>query len=141
MKRPAPNPNARRVPGKLLARPSEASLAFYAQHARYTGSGEHKTGLWHGVPPAKRVDASTCPKEITPAEATRMLRAAIVAGNVSEEFVRDMPKRVWYKGEHRCFEARLTERADMDTGKPASYKGWPIGSEALPPAARKCDEI
>jgi len=144
VRKPAPNPNARRIPYRLIPDLQGVPLDVYERLARYTGSGEHKAGMWFGVVPAKRADASICPKSVTLDEANGLLKAAIRAGNISEDFVGDMPKRVWYRGEFRCFEARLTERADPDGGKPASYKGWPIDSNELPRqprVTRECDEI
>lgn len=66
-----------------------------------------------------------------------MLRAGILAGNISEEFDGGFPKRVWYKGELGIFEARLTDRAAVGSGKSAGYKGWPEAPDKLPSKPRE----
>jgi len=106
---------------------------------RYIGSGEHKSAPWHDITPAarKEKDANRCPPHLTREQATAMLKAGIRAGNISEEFEGALPKRVWYKGEQGVFEARLTDRVDIESGKPAGYKGWPEGSEKLPTKPRE----
>ncbi|WP_448152351.1 hypothetical protein [Castellaniella caeni] len=144
MKKPASNPNARRVPARLISSLQGVPLDVYTRYAQYKGSSEHKKGIWFGVTPVARVSASVCPKSITLDEATNMLKAAIRAGNISEDLDGGMPKRVWYSSARRCFEARLTGRADQDAGIPASYKGWPIEPGELPTrprVTRECDEV
>lgn len=69
-----------------------------------------------------------------------MLKAGIRAGNISEEFEGELPKRIWYKGRLGVFEARLTDRADIQSGKPAGYKGWPEVPEKLPTKPREVSE-
>ncbi|MDD2728274.1 hypothetical protein [Malikia sp.] len=139
MKRPQPNPHSRKIPPRLAASPTRPDLERYAAHARYIGSGEHKSAPWHGITPASRKekDANRCPPHLTRDQATAMLKAGILAGNISEEFEGALPKRVWYKGEQGIFEARLTDRADLESGKPAGYKGWPESLDKLPTKPRE----
>lgn len=139
MKRPQPNPHSRKVPSRLAAAPSAEDLAKYAKYAEYIGSGEHKSAPWHGVSPASRrdKDANRCPNHLTKDQATAMLKAGILAGNISEEFEGELPKRVWYKGKLGIYEARLTDRANIESGKPAGYKGWPEEQEKLPSKPRE----
>ena len=66
-----------------------------------------------------------------------MLKAGILAGNISEDFDGARPRRVWYKGEQGIFEARLTDRADLESGKSAGYKGWPESLDKLPNKPRE----
>ena len=71
-----------------------------------------------------------------------MLKAGILAGNISEEFDGELPKRVWYKGASGIYEARLTDRAHIGSGKRAGYKGWPETLDKLPGGPRNvraCD--
>lgn len=146
MKRPPPNPHSRRVPPRLAPAPDVARLSQYERFAEYVGSGEHKSAPWNGKRPATRRErhASRCPGHLTQEQATRMLKAGIRAGNISEDFDGQMPRRVWYKGSLGIFEARLTDRADIEAGKPAGYKGWPEDAGKLPHKPRKigpCDEV
>lgn len=139
VKRPQPNPHSRKVPPRLAASPNPPELAEYAKHVRYVGSGEHKSAPWHGMSAAspREKDANRCPTHLTLDQATAMLKAGILAGNISEEFVGEFPKRVWYKGAEGTFEARLTDRADLRFGKPAGYKGWPEDPDKLPTKPRE----
>ncbi|WP_124800707.1 hypothetical protein [Paraburkholderia phosphatilytica] len=71
-----------------------------------------------------------------------MLKAGILAGNISEDFDGELPKRVWYKRASGIFEVRLTDRAHIGSGKPAGYKGWPDALDKLPDSPRNvraCD--
>ena len=138
MKRPQPNPHGRKIPPRLAELPTQQVLAQYAAHARYVGSGEHKSAPWHGVAPASRriKDANRCPAHLSLEVATAMLQAGILAGNISEDFDGAMPRRVWYQGMHGVFEARLTDRGDLSAGKPAGYKGWPESPDKLPSKPR-----
>ena len=58
------------------------------KHVCYIGSGEHKSALWHDITPVARreKDANRCPSHLTREQATAMLKAGILAGNISEEF-------------------------------------------------------
>lgn len=146
MKRPTPNNRTRRVPTRLAPSPTKEKLVQYERLAEYLGSGEHKSAPWEGVRPSSRKEknANRCPMTISKLQATNMLKAGIRAGNISEDFDGDMPRRVWYKRDSLLFEARLTDRADIESGKPAGYKGWPANSEDLPMKpheVRQCDEI
>jgi hypothetical protein len=38
------------------------------------------------------------------------------------------------------FEARLTDRADIESGKPGGYKGWPEEADQLPTRPRPVKE-
>jgi hypothetical protein len=73
-----------------------------------------------------------------------MLRAAIRAGNVAADWQSGMPKRVWYKGSKGTFEARLTDRPALESGKRAGYKAWPEENEdhlhSRPRLVKVCDE-
>lgn len=125
VKRPEPNPNRKKVPARLAAAMATAELSDLAKKAKYVGSAEHKGVRWEEVLPRLRHDASCCPPHITRATATQLLQAGIRAGNVSEDFDGEMPRRVWYVGPLGVFEARLTGRYDEATNKCAEYKGWP----------------
>ena len=128
IKRPKPVTRRRRVPPELSVEvPSPEALRALAANARYLGSGEHKSGLWEDIRPSvKNADASKCPTSIqSREEATAMLQTGILAGNISAAQVGGMPQRVWYKGKRGVFEARLTDRSDPTSGKPAGYKAWP----------------
>ena len=102
-------------------------MKVLAANARYLGSGEHKSAPFEDIRPSvKSADASKCPTSIkSREEATEMLRAGILAGNISADEVAGMPQRVWYKGKKGTFEARLTDRPDRNSGKLAGYKAWP----------------
>lgn len=145
MKRPPSNPGIRRVPRRLSALvPTTEQAERLESLAEYVGSSEHKSAPWYGVPAAGRQHANLCPPHLTKAQATSMLQAGIRAGNISEDFDGDMPRRIWYRGPLGIFEARLTERADPATNKPAKYKGWPEVEANLPLKPRPtgpCDEI
>ena len=144
MKRPDPNPNSRKIPARLAPLKTEQALAAYAALVRYIGSSEHKSAPWHDIKPAARKDACLCPTYITRDQATQMLKAGILAGNISEDFDGELPRRVWYKGPQGIFEARLTDRSDKASGKLGGYKGWPEVPEKLPTkprAVRETNEI
>jgi hypothetical protein len=147
IKRPRPLKRRRRVPPELTAEvPSGETLQAFAANARYLGSGEHKGAPWEDIRPnVKNADASKCPTWIkSRGEATAMLRTGILAGNISAEQVGGMPQRVWYKGKKGVFEARLTDRADPKSQKPAGYKAWPEEDPdnlpSRPRPIRACDE-
>jgi hypothetical protein len=146
VKRPQPNPHSRKIPPQLALAPSAEELAKYEKYAEYVGSSEHKSAPWHGLTAGSRREknANRRPTYLSKEQATAMLKAGIRAGNISEDFDGELPKRVWYKGTFGSFEARLTDRADIESGKPAGYKGWPESQEQLPSkprAVRVCDEI
>lgn len=147
LKRPPPFKRRRQVPPELIADiPASQELQALANKAVYLGSAEHKRAPWEDLRPnVKSADASVCPNSIrSRREATGMLRAAILAGNIDSTQQGGMPRRVWYKGEKGIFEARLTDRADPESGKPAGYKAWPEDDPenlpCRPRPIRACDE-
>jgi hypothetical protein len=136
-KRPTPLKHRKKVPSELIKElPTAELLGQLAENAIYLGSEEHKRAPWEDLRPnIKSADASRCPTTIqSRTEATAMLRAAIRAGNIDNDNVGGMPKRVWYKGPKGTFEARLTDRGDPKTGKPAGYKAWPEDDPEMLPA-------
>lgn len=132
VQRPRPQP-----PRHVLSADQREALAG---RVNYVGSPEHKDHAWWGGRPQGRWRSGRPPrrpkKQLTTicplvsnadrATATRMLRAAVAAGQY--EFVdgdEDFPKRVWYSEMGQGWQAYCINRT---TGE---YKGWPVDEDEL----------
>lgn len=70
---------------------------------------------------------SICPRRWAPDEARAALRRAILRGNVSEDWIGDYPRYIWYRdGTEGVYEARLSG------GNPGSYHAYPIEDDQVP---------
>jgi hypothetical protein len=102
-------------------------LAAAAETASYVGSPEHKgQHTWLGQPKL-RSDATPCPSNLHDRDLlTSWLKAAILAGRVSDQWSDKYPRYVWFRNEDDLFEGRLV---NLGNGE---YKGYPIKNSQAP---------
>ncbi len=115
-------------PKRVCLSPDKALLAQAAASAVYDGSSNpyHCLGI-RGRPLSTRVKpASICPKRWTDEDATKVLRAAVARGNVSEKWEEGFPRYVWHRDGEVFYEARHTR------GPSGSFHAYPIEEMQAP---------
>jgi len=123
-------------PGRLADPPPDPQvLARAAAAATYKGSGKHKNypspnGEWQ---PVHRGDTERCSsyRDETWQQFAALLRDAIRAGIVSDEFEGGFPKRVWAWLDGVLHEARLTNSGHGE------YHAFPLSRPALYPTDQR----
>ncbi len=81
---------------------------------------------------ARRVKPATpCPREFTLQQAGDAMRAAILAGRVSRQWIDGFPKHLWHKDGDVWYEACTT------AGTPGTYHAYPIEVYGLPAGLKR----
>jgi hypothetical protein len=113
----------------LVSQIPDDRLEAAAVGARYAPSGYHCPE--NGRIRYRSKPATPCPRVFSLPEAGRVLREAIRARRVSEEWINDYPRRVWHKEGDQWYEA------STQVGTVGTYHAYPMEWAELPLGLQK----
>lgn len=111
---------------KKATNPSPRQLQGAAEKASFARSPYHCPDPRTGRRAFRPKPATPCPDGWTEREGANAVKAAIVAGRVSEGWINGFPRHIWHHKDGIWYEGRTAK------GTAGEYHGYPIESSELP---------